>query len=53
MQQAFAFPEGILVPGLKPVKAPRSRYNQAIEVDLPDLNLRELSILALKHRGQK
>ncbi len=53
MQQAFAFPEGILVPGLKPVKAQRSRISQPIDVDLPDLNLRELSILALKQRGQK
>ena len=53
MQQALAFPEGILVPGLKPVKAARSRMSQPIEVDLPDLNLRELSIFALKQRGQK
>jgi hypothetical protein len=53
MQQAFAFPEGILVPGLKPAKTVRSRNTQPIEVDLPDLGLQELSILALKQRGQK
>ena len=53
MQQAFAFPEGILVPGLKPAKSLRSRSLPPIEVDLPDLNLRELSILTFKQRGQK
>ena len=56
MQQALAFPEGIHIPGLKPAPA-RTRLGdlarQPMEADLPELDIRELSILTFKQRGQK
>jgi hypothetical protein len=51
MQTAIAFPEGIYVPGLKPQK-PIQRLAAEIELDLPELKLRELSILTHK-RGRR
>jgi len=51
--QAHAFPEGIKIPGLKPPKFAVERLVAEIELDLPELQLRELSILARKQRGRR
>jgi hypothetical protein len=51
--QARAFPEGIKIPGLKPPKFSVERLVAEIELDLPELQLRELSILARKQRGRR
>jgi hypothetical protein len=51
--QAHAFPEGIKIPGLKPQKFSVERLVEEIELDLPELQLRELSILTRKQRGRR
>ncbi len=52
----LAFPEGILIPGLKPVKSVRARAEEPVlapcESEFAEFNLRELSIMA-KSRGRK